>query len=102
MAVICACIPSLRPLISLGARRLRGLSSFTKSSVSSNSGKRRWPGAKGSFSDGTFSQLSELPEDMKRLGHDVTIHGGQVTDPEAGGEAIELPQHGIQVRTEIR
>ncbi|KAL8858723.1 MAG: hypothetical protein Q9178_004811 [Gyalolechia marmorata] len=109
MAVICACIPSLRPLFSLAARYLRNSSipafsspqAGAKLTGSSNSGtgRRPWPGSsRGKTSDGMFSQLEEGgSDDMKPLGHDVSVQGGG-----EGEEGVELPQMGIQVKTEVR
>ncbi|KAL8670191.1 MAG: hypothetical protein Q9168_005256 [Polycauliona sp. 1 TL-2023] len=108
MAVICACLPSLRPLFTLASRSLSNssLPSFTspriiglKLTSSSNSNRRTWPGSsRGKTSDGTFSQLSEGgTEDVKPLGHDVSVHGGDEVE-----EELELPERGIQVKTEVR
>ncbi|KAL8921475.1 MAG: hypothetical protein Q9172_003980 [Xanthocarpia lactea] len=109
MAVICACIPSLRPLFSLAARSLRNSSmpAFSSpqagakltGSSKSGTGRRPWPGSsRGKTSDGMFSQLEEGgSDDMKPLGHDVSVQGGG-----EGEEGVELPQMGIQVKTEVR
>ena len=56
--------------------------------------------AKSRPSDGTFSQLDE-PDDLRPLGHDVSVRGGRVDESQADVEAIELPQQGINVRTEV-
>ncbi|KAL8645707.1 MAG: hypothetical protein Q9226_007179 [Calogaya cf. arnoldii] len=102
MAVICACIPSLRPLFSFASRSLRNSSmpSFStprivggKFTNSSNSKRRTWPGSK--TSDGMFSVLDE--SDTKPLGHDVSVHGGG-----DGEEGVEMPERGIQVKTEVK
>lgn len=50
------------------------------------------------MSDGKFSQISEQQEDTTPFGHGVVVHGG---DAEAGREGIELPEHGINVKTEV-
>ncbi|KAL8837151.1 MAG: hypothetical protein Q9176_005894 [Flavoplaca citrina] len=108
MAVICACIPSLRPLFSLASRSLRNsnVPSFStprivggKFTGPSSSKQRTWPrSGKGKISDGMFSQLDEGgADDTKPLGHDVSVHGGGETE-----EGIELPERGIQVKTEVR
>ncbi|KAL8994250.1 MAG: hypothetical protein Q9169_005719 [Polycauliona sp. 2 TL-2023] len=107
IAVICACIPSLRPLFTLASRSLRNssLPSFAtprmvggKIITSTSSKRRTWPGAsRGKTSDGMFSQLSEGgAEDTKPLGHGVSVHGGG-----EGEEGLELPARGIQVKTEV-
>ena len=63
-----------------------------------------WESAKHSSksrpSDGTFSQLDE-PDDLRPLGHDVSVRGGRVDESQADAEAIELPEQGISVRTEV-
>ncbi|KAL8977121.1 MAG: hypothetical protein Q9205_007013, partial [Flavoplaca limonia] len=108
MAVICACIPSLRPLFSLASRSLRNsnVPSFStprivggKFTGPSSSKQRTWPGSgRGKISDGMFSQLDEGgADDTKPLGHDVSVHGGGEAD-----EGVELPERGIQVKTEVR
>ncbi|CAO1597549.1 hypothetical protein XANCAGTX0491_001356 [Xanthoria calcicola] len=109
MAVICACIPSLRPLFSLASRSLRNsnIPSFTtprivgsgKYGSSSSSRRRTWPGSssRGRTSDGMFSVLEDGgADDTKPLGHDVSVHGGG-----EGEEGVELPPRGIQVKTEV-
>ncbi|CAL8579308.1 hypothetical protein XPA_005058 [Xanthoria parietina] len=109
MAVICACIPSLRPLFSLASRSLRNsnIPSFTtprivgsgKYGSSSSSKRRTWPGSssRGKTSDGMFSVLEDGgTDDTKPLGHDVSVHGGG-----EGEEGVELPPRGIQVKTEV-
>ncbi|KAL8934567.1 MAG: hypothetical protein Q9216_005842 [Gyalolechia sp. 2 TL-2023] len=98
MAVVCACIPSLRPLYSLTVHGLHRLSSVSKSKISSTTGRRTWPGSRNKISNGIFSQLDEQPDDVKPLGHDVSVRGDVGGDP----ESIELPPHGIYVKTEIK
>ncbi|KAL8722461.1 MAG: hypothetical protein Q9225_001083 [Loekoesia sp. 1 TL-2023] len=97
MAVICACIPSLRPLFSLGVRGAHRISSISKGKLPSSTGRRAWPGSRSKPSDGMFSQLHEQPEDVKPLGHDVSVHADLEADP----EATELPLRGIHVKTEV-
>ncbi|KAL8890628.1 MAG: hypothetical protein Q9192_005843 [Flavoplaca navasiana] len=108
MAVICACIPSLRPLFSLASRSLRNsnVPSFStprivggKFTGPSSSKQRTWPGSgRGKMSDGMFSQLDEGgADDTKPLGHDVSVYGGGEAE-----EGVELPERGIQVKTEVR
>ncbi|KAL9003497.1 MAG: hypothetical protein Q9188_003638 [Gyalolechia gomerana] len=98
MAVVCACIPSLRPLYGLTVHGLRRLNSASKSKLPSTTGKRTWPGSRNKTSSGIFSQLDEQPDDVKPLGHDVSVHGDVGADP----ESIELSPHGIHVKTEIK
>ncbi|KAI4232913.1 MAG: hypothetical protein LQ352_008293 [Teloschistes flavicans] len=100
MGVVCACIPSLRPLFRLAAQGFPKVShSLSKDKLLPNLKKRRtWPGSIIKVSDGKFSQISEQQEDTTPFGHGVEVHGGDV---EAGREEIELPEHGINVKTEV-
>ncbi|KAM0798428.1 hypothetical protein BDR22DRAFT_385263 [Usnea florida] len=98
IAVICACIPSVRPLANIfaSAPLLRSTLRSTGGSSSSRrvleSGKRP--------SDGTFTELHEV-DDMRPLGHDVSVRGGRVNEDLPDVEATELAQTGINVRTEV-
>ncbi|KAI4098299.1 MAG: hypothetical protein L6R37_006559 [Teloschistes peruensis] len=101
LSVICACIPSLRPLFRLALHGFPKPShcSLSKDKYLQNNSKRRtWPGSITKVSDGKFSQISEQQEDTTPFGHGVVVHGG---DAEAGREGIELPEHGINVKTEV-
>lgn len=102
MAVICACIPSLRPLVSVAGQRFADTPLITQktNSTGASSSRRTWASAKSRPSNGTFSQLDE-PDDLRPLGHDVSVRGGRVDETQADVEAIELPQQGINVRTEV-
>ncbi|KAL8766367.1 MAG: hypothetical protein Q9209_006837 [Squamulea sp. 1 TL-2023] len=109
MAVICACIPSLRPLFSLAARSLRNsplcsvslprIAAKLTGSSKTGTGRRMWPGSsRGKTNHGMFSELEEGgANDMKPLGHDVSVHGGREDE-----EGMELPSGGIQVKTEVK
>ncbi|KAL8677575.1 MAG: hypothetical protein Q9186_006009 [Xanthomendoza sp. 1 TL-2023] len=101
MAVICACIPSIRPLFSVAARSLRNVnSSMSRNKLSTNNSKRRtWPNSSrgGNASDGMFSQLEEGSDDTKPLGHNISVRGGH----EDGAEGMDIPLRGIQVKTEV-
>ncbi|KAL8813895.1 MAG: hypothetical protein Q9223_006844, partial [Gallowayella weberi] len=100
MAVICACIPSIRPLFSVAARSLPNInSSRARSKLSTNTSKRRtWPNSsRGNASDGIFSQLEEGSDDTKPLGHKISVRGGH----DDGGEGMDIPLRGIQVKTEV-
>lgn len=75
---------------------------WEKSTKSGNSSLR--PGGGG----GAFSQLDEQPDDLRPLGHDVSVQGGIAGGEEQGhsreeidGENMELPRQGISVRTEV-
>lgn len=102
MAVICACIPSLRPLVSVAGQRFADTPLITQktNSTGTSSSRRTWASAKSQPSNNTFSQLDE-PDDLRPLGHDVSVRGGRVDETQADVEAIELPQQGINVRTEV-
>ena len=108
VAVMCACLPSLRPLFSVLYETFSAISStggkIMGNSNTSNSGassKWAWSiDSKGRMinSDGSFSRIDEGPDD--RLGHNCSVHGGKTGE---GGEVeeLELPQRGIQVKTEV-
>ena len=105
MAVICACIPSLRPLASVAGSGFANaplLRSTPRSTGSASSSRRIWQRGKNiSPSDGAFSQLDE-PDDLRPLGHDVSVRGGPVEQSdETDTEALEMPEQGINVRTEV-
>jgi len=73
---------------------------LVRSTLASHNGassKRLWRSSKGKSSDGTFSHLDEV-EDLRPLGHGISVRGGQGRQE---GEAVELPERGIKVRTEI-
>ncbi|KAL9041272.1 MAG: hypothetical protein Q9214_004164, partial [Letrouitia sp. 1 TL-2023] len=103
MAVICACIPSLRPLFSIINRSIFKVTPMVKSKLSTGTSftsKRTWGSSK--RSDGTFSQLDEHADDTKPLGHDVSVRGGVVNAIEHDTEALELPERGIKVKREVQ
>lgn len=102
MAVICACIPSLRPLFSVvgrGFSRAPLMRSTLDSTGPKSSSRRMWISGQRQ-SDSNFSQLEEL-DDLRPLGHDVSVRGGRVNADQGGGDVEALPQKGITVRTEI-
>lgn len=102
MAVVCACIPSLRPLVTIVTQGVfnHPLVRSTLASHSGVSSKRPWRSSKGKFSDGSFSHLDEV-EDLRPLGHGILVRGGRLNQDQREEGAVELPQHGINVRTEI-
>ena len=59
-----------------------------------------WGSSKGKSSDGTFSHLDEA-DDMRPLGHGVSVHGGGLRGDQPDGENLELPSNGINVKTEV-
>lgn len=101
MAVVCACIPSLRPLFNVVGRGFSH-APMVRGRVSSTGGvstKRVW-GSGVRHSDGNFSQLDEA-DDLRPFGHGVSVHGGRAHAGQSEEEAIDLPQKGISVKTEI-
>lgn len=108
MAVVCACIPSLKPLVTVlnhGVFQhplLRNtLRSTTKSGLSSG---RKWFGSKGTINDGRFSSLDENNDDLAPLGHSVSVHGGMDAkgqSVESGDVEMQVPQSGIGVKTDV-
>ncbi len=58
-------------------------------------------GKNGRPADGAFSQLYE-PDDLRPLGHDVSVRGGPVEQSDGTDiEALEMPEQGIKVKTEV-
>ena len=101
MAVICACIPSLRPLASVAGQRFADRPVVRSApNLTGASSRRIWDSGKGNSSDGIFSQLDEA-DDLRPLGHDVSVQGGRVDECHPDTEAMEMAQTGINVRTEI-
>lgn len=102
MAVICACIPSLRPLVNVVGQGFANAPSIrgTLHSTGGTSSRRMWESGKGRPNDGTFSQLDE-PDDLRPLGHDVSVRGGKVNGSQPDVESMELPEQGIKVQTEV-
>ncbi|KAL8755696.1 MAG: hypothetical protein Q9184_004724 [Pyrenodesmia sp. 2 TL-2023] len=103
MAVVCASIPSLRPLYSVAVGAYRNVVTSTsrtkRSSINGRTLRIPWPNSHSQPSEGMFSQLEEQGDDTKPLGHDVSIRGGRNG---AHGEAIELPPlSGIHVKSEV-
>ena len=102
MAVVCACIPSLRPLLTILTQGVfnHPLIKSTLQPASTTSSKRIWRSSKSKSSDGTFSQLED-PEDLRPLGYDASVQGGRLTSGQQAEEAIEMPSNGIHVQTEV-
>ncbi len=106
MAVICACIPSLRPLVSVAGQGFANapLISRTLRPTSAASSRRIWSSGKSRPSDGAFSQLNE-PDYLRPfgpdVGHDVSVRGGRADEDRQDIEALEMPQQGIKVQTEV-
>ncbi|KAL9055066.1 MAG: hypothetical protein Q9206_003284 [Seirophora lacunosa] len=115
MAVVCACIPSLRPLYSVAVGGFRNVTSVSRSKIMSSSGggggasggnrRTSWRPtlSRSRMSDAMFSQLEEEQiDDPRPLGHGVSISGGRrrKADEEVG-EGMELPLRGIHVTSEV-
>lgn len=103
MAVVCASIPSLRPLYSVAVGAYRNVVTSTsrtkRSSANGRSSRLPWPNSRSQPSEGMFSQLEEQGDDTKPLGHGVSIRGGRNGEY---GEAMELPPlSGIHVKSEV-
>lgn len=111
MAVVCACIPSLRPLYSVAVGGFRNVTSASRSKIMSSSGasgrnrRTSWRPAlsRSRMSDAMFSQLEEEQvDDPRPLGHGVSISGGKRRKGDEGeGEGMELPLRGIHVTSEV-
>ena len=105
MAVVCACIPSLRPLITIVNRGVfdHALAKNIMKSGSGTSSKRIWSSSKTKTSSGSFSRYSQFDEqeDLRPLGHGISVRGGRHNAGRSDEEEVEMPQHGINVRTEI-
>ncbi len=102
MAVICACIPSLRPLASVASQRFAHapLMKTPLRFTNGYSSRGIWESQNSKISDGTFSQLKE-PDDPRPLGHNTSIQGGRVSGVQDEVEGLEMPGRGISVRTEV-
>ncbi|KAI4251343.1 MAG: hypothetical protein LQ352_004909 [Teloschistes flavicans] len=112
IAVICACLPSLRPLVSIlshGWQRIPDLKSKLSSTSNSSrlgvnkkriarrsGGQGYLRGTRRDESDGMFSRLEEM-EGGGAIGHEVRVLGG---DKEGDGRE-GVPERGIQVKTEV-
>ncbi|KAL8718843.1 MAG: hypothetical protein Q9225_004069 [Loekoesia sp. 1 TL-2023] len=100
VAVICACLPSLRPLFAIVSRGLAHPSSQKFSIGIRSSGSGKWlkgKVSKGSSDDNNFSRLDDL-EDPGQMGHNVAVHGGRDGNRVEMGE---VPETGIKVETEV-
>ncbi|KAI4169093.1 MAG: hypothetical protein LQ343_005956 [Gyalolechia ehrenbergii] len=101
VAVICACLPSLRPLFAITSRSLAHLFPRQLSLNKDSSGSGKWlkgEGIKGRNNDhDDFSRLEEM-EEPGGLGNDVAVIGGVEGK---GMEMGEVPARGIKVETEV-
>ncbi|KAL9015437.1 MAG: hypothetical protein Q9185_007166, partial [Variospora sp. 1 TL-2023] len=117
MAVVCACIPSLRPLYSVAVGGFQNMTSVSRSKIMSSGTNISGRGtnhtswrpqlSRSRTSDGLFSPLQEelAADDAKPLGHGVSIRGGRRKGggEDAGDEeeGMELPLSGIHVKSEV-
>ena len=71
--------------------------------TSNTSSKRIWGSSKGKSSDGPFSHFDEEADDMRPLGHGVSVYGGGggLRGDRSEDENVELPRNGISIKTEI-
>ncbi|KAL8821238.1 MAG: hypothetical protein Q9191_007351 [Dirinaria sp. TL-2023a] len=111
MAVVCACIPSLRPLYTIVTQGMFKHPLLAQGTLlcSPSSKKRPWASIKIKSSEGgAFTQLAE-PEDLRPLsecayGASVRVRAARADSaPQQQGEeeTIDLPDNRIQVRTEV-
>ena len=113
MGVISACIPSLRPLVSLLLRgTVRGLGvskygSARRVSRSSDTSHSIWAGLPREDKYNTFTKLQDRVSDQegRKCGHGVEVSGGRGGDRWAADqtslEAMNIPQGVIQVKDEV-
>lgn len=107
IAVICACIPSLRPLVTVlrnGVFQHPLVQRTLKSNITSvMSSKPKWAGGESHSSepDGRFSRLDEM-DDLRPLGHVAKINGA-MDEEEATRMPIEMlvPSTRIGVKTDV-
>ena len=111
MGVISACIPSLRPLVSLllrGTVRGLGVSDYgSGKQVSSSVSHSAWRSRAGEGDDDNSSKPNDSVSDPQgqRWGHDVEVlggrGGGRGAEDEISLEAMNVPQGVIQVKDEV-
>ncbi|KAL8669746.1 MAG: hypothetical protein Q9168_005674 [Polycauliona sp. 1 TL-2023] len=113
VAIICACLPSLRPLFRVAAGFRSRLMSNQKSTDSQKSSK--WlltarsrsnngisKGGSSNSSSGAFSRMGAFNEEVDMpLGHVVDVCGPGVDGEREGGPSVELPEGGIRVKTVV-
>ncbi|KAL8812469.1 MAG: hypothetical protein Q9200_000998 [Gallowayella weberi] len=105
VAVICACLPSLRPLFTVAASLKSKISS--QSTLSQKSSRwLMWGGSGHSGSkesnSSSFSRMGEFAEELDMpLGHEVDVYGGRMEGNGDGTTSMEIPERGIRVKTEV-
>lgn len=94
IAVICACIPSLRPLVTVlrnGVFQHPLIPKSLRSTLTSGtSSKPKW-GGESAGSDGPFSHLDEM-DDLRPLGHGVQIDSRPRVKATGGDEESGMPK----------
>ncbi|KAL8929169.1 MAG: hypothetical protein Q9172_000605 [Xanthocarpia lactea] len=109
VGVMCACLPSLRPLFTVASQVLK-VDTFKTLLPSSHGSKlgRGWTLWADKHGNSEDSEMTCIPswtgstssETNKPLGHDVNVHGG--ADVEVGEDAKAAPPEGeIRVKTEV-
>ena len=99
MAVVCASIPSLRPLFSVLGKGFAHAPPRRSPSSRNLSAKHIW-GSGITSSNNDFSHLDES-DDLRPLGHGIAIRGGKNDGSQGEDEMMEMPEHGIAVKTEV-
>ena len=102
MAVVCACIPSLRPLFTIFTQGVfkQPLVRGTVGPMNGLLSRPAWVSWKEKSSNSAFSHLGEL-DDLQPLGHGAFVHQGRQVEELESGKPTSLPQQGINVVTEI-
>ena len=108
MGVFSACLPSLRPLVTLalsGSHHGPPVKS-AQATGSSNSSRLMWRSNTGN-DNGTFTRLEELASESNlRWGHNVSVRGG-INNPRTGHtdnismEEMNVPPDSIKVMIEV-
>ncbi|MCJ1465553.1 hypothetical protein MMC07_004171 [Pseudocyphellaria aurata] len=103
LSVVSACIPSLRPLVTLIIRGTHQWPSMDSASTAIGS-KTTWRSSKNDDPEGTFIRLEEpVAESQRAWGRNVYVEGGRAASRanSTSVEEVEVPAQGIQVKTEI-
>lgn len=108
MGVVSACLPSLRPLVTLlvsGSPRGPPVKR-TRATGSSTSSRLMWQ-SNNVNQDGTFTRLEEPANELNpRWGHSVSVQGGRNNRDGSAADNISMgdmnvPPNGINVTTEV-
>lgn len=108
MGLVSACLPSLRPLVTLlvsGSHRGPPMKS-AQATGSSTSSRMMWRSTNGN-EDGTFTRLEEPDkENNHRWGLSVSVRGGRNNHSSSAVDNISMeemnvPPNGIKVKTEV-